>query len=388
MSGLKRYLSPLNRKQWRWLFFCLSTAGAISGVVYVLIVNTYLSHPRRDQKSQTVRRIDAAAFLHAARSAQSDAKIIAPEIELENVDLSDLRLPDTDLSGATLKKVLLDRAILGGSDLSGIDLSDSTAIATHFVSADLADAEVIDTKLVAAQFDGARLSRARFERCDVSDATFSLADVSDMYWSAAPVTPRTLDSLAAAKNLDRLSGPIYALVSLARQFRENGYGRAERAMNAAVRRASDPPAWERLLIDATCGYGAASHRLLLIALGVWTVGVFVYYLSLFSRGRSGVYIVVTRQTKRGMSVRRARLRYGFNIPKAVRTALLFSTLTSFTLPLRGISVREWVMRAQPKQFDMDALGWVRVTAGLQTIAILLLFTLFLIVRFGSPFDIF
>jgi hypothetical protein len=307
---------------------------------------------------------------------------------LNGLNLRNAKLPASILPNATLENVALDGADLSYAALSNIKLIHTTAAATDFTAAHMPSALFVQATLVSARFDRAMLMGARFDRCDLTDATFAFANVDGVYWTDSTVTSRTLDSLATADNLDRIVGPVYVLVALSRQFEANGYRRAVRAMNAAIRRSSSPPLWESVLFDATCGYGAASGRLLLMVIGVWLICGAAYYMSLFGNGSAGIYLVATYHRRAGSSrSRRRRLRYGFNISRSVGTAFLFSTLATFTLPLRGLVVREWIMRAQPKSFDFDARGWVRVIAGIQTIVVVLLVTLFLAVYFGSPLDI-
>ncbi len=314
----------------------------------------------------------------------------ATDLDLSSTDLNERRLEDIDFEYSNFNKAQLRFTNFSGSTLIKATLNLAAAEGAIFSDTLLKDCTFKGTNLASADFSRANLSGSRFENSDLTNASFAFADMEGVYWVSTDLSHVTLDSLATAQHLDKITGPVYALISLRQQLHRNGYRRAERALTAAIRRASSPPIWETILFDSTCGYGANSGRLLFIALSVWVICSLIYLFSLFGKGREGIYLVITRPTKNQARTltRRQRLRYRFNIPRAIASSVLFSTLASLTLPIKGINARAWILRTQKRDFEMDADGWVRVVSGVQTILVLLLVSLFFAVYLGNPFDAF
>jgi hypothetical protein len=56
------------------------------------------------------------------------------------------------------------------------------------------------------------------------------------------------------------------------------------------------------------------------------------------------------------------------------------------LDIVRFSVGTWLSRAQPRNFALDATGWVRTVSGIQSLLSVYLLAIWLLTYFGRPFE--
>ena len=66
--------------------------------------------------------------------------------------------------------------------------------------------------------------------------------------------------------------------------------------------------------------------------------------------------------------------------------LWFSLLSAFHLGFRELNVGNWLARLQTRECGLQAVGWVRVMAGLQPLFSVYLLALLVLTYFGRPFQ--
>src|SRR5215831_1209104 len=67
-------------------------------------------------------------------------------------------------------------------------------------------------------------------------------------------------------------------------------------------------------------------------------------------------------------------------------AAYFSLLSTFQIGFREFNVGTWLSRAQPRNFVLEAVGWVRTVSGLQSLLSVYLLAMWLLTYFGRPFQ--
>jgi hypothetical protein len=67
-------------------------------------------------------------------------------------------------------------------------------------------------------------------------------------------------------------------------------------------------------------------------------------------------------------------------------ALYFSLLSATRIGWRELNVGTWITRIQPRQYSLQATGWVRVVSGVQSLISAYLVALAILTYFGTPFE--
>jgi hypothetical protein len=71
---------------------------------------------------------------------------------------------------------------------------------------------------------------------------------------------------------------------------------------------------------------------------------------------------------------------------ALRPALWFSLLSAFHIGFRELNVGNWITRLQTREYTLQAIGWVRVVAGIQSLLSVYLLAMWALTYFGRPFQ--
>ncbi|HXZ89069.1 MAG TPA: hypothetical protein VEF07_10880, partial [Candidatus Binataceae bacterium] len=67
-------------------------------------------------------------------------------------------------------------------------------------------------------------------------------------------------------------------------------------------------------------------------------------------------------------------------------ALYFSLLSAMRIGWHQLNVGTWITRIQPRQYSLQATGWVRVVSGVQSLISVYLVALSVLTYFGTPFE--
>ena len=288
-------------------------------------------------------------------------------------------------------------------------------------SADLSFSDLSNAELHDADLSKADLRSANLSNADLSGAELPLADLSEARFE--PKVNPEIKGIAAAENLELITyvrNPN-ALVQLRKDFKDGGFLDQERKITYALKRRqaeelrrycrwSSLRGWlscgeygmNRLLFDLTCQYGMSPGRPVLLAIAIWLTCTPLYWISLHSGSRSGLYLIASKTVNRGDDLfHKIRLRY--YQPSASRwhwyifrwirwelhalaTAALFSLMTTFNIGFRELNFGRWIRMIQPREFDIKARGWPRVVSGLQSLLSVGLVALSLLSYFGRPFE--
>lgn len=297
------------------------------------------------------------------------------------------------MTGASFLGANLTEAILLGANLNGAVL----------LFADLRGVDLSNVDLSGAQVHGANLDRARFE----------------------PKSLPELRGIAAARNLELLTyltNPD-ALVQLRKQFEDGGFRDQERKITYALKRreADLSCEWCRLRLpeklfancvscilnevffDLTCQYGMSPGRPLILGLLLWLLCSVLYFGFTHTSGESGLYrvygqsVAEEKETKtRVVRILPARIgqspgplrlfRFLWREWSLMRTSMFFSLMSAFNIGFRDINFGRWLRLLTRREFDIKAVGWARVVAGLQSLISVYLIALWVLTYFGRPFE--
>ena len=417
------------------LLYALATVG--TGTALVAQQTTHGSEDQQEEWTwkdaegniRTRQELDDILAEHS-RWVESEGKS-GTRARLRGADLSNADLGDADLGDANLSNANLSNAYLTNADLRDANLRDANLFGANLSGANLSGANLSDAGLSRAKLSNANLSEAILYNADLFNANLFSADLSNAYLSRAnlseaifePKVNPEIRGIAAAENLELITyrrNPN-ALAQLRKDFKDGGFLDEERKITYALKRRqaeelrrycrwSSLRGWlscgeygmNRLLFDLTCQYGMSPGRPVLLAIAIWLTCTPLYWISLHSGSRSGLYLIASKTVNRGDDLfHKIRLRYHQPaasrwhryIPRRIRwelhalaTAALFSLMTTFNIGFRELNFGRWIRMIQPREFDIKARGWPRVVSGLQSLLSVGLVALSLLSYFGRPFE--
>ena len=155
--------------------------------------------------------------------------------------------------------------------------------------------------------------------------------------------------------------------------------------------------------DWTCKYGMQPSRCVWIILWVWLICSVFYSVLIHSTGRSGLLRIYNPGPERlpgqiqmvePIRPRPLGSRGIFRtIGKGVlrewsvfRTSMFFSLMSAFNLGFREINFGRWLRMLTREEFDIKAVGWARVVAGVQSLISFYMVVLWVLTYFGRPFE--
>ncbi|MEM7225817.1 MAG: pentapeptide repeat-containing protein [Pseudomonadota bacterium] len=358
--------------------------------------NWFPVHSRPDRRSPTedVKKLS----YHKCGDTTSPGKNF-DRLNLSLVDFSQLKKygavhPEmkVDLRGACFRKADLRGAILRNVDLRG----------ANFYKADLTGAVLRYSDLEGAVFDSADLSGADLTTVNLTKANFQSAIMAGTYLSKSNLTevyfnPHVLPSPQGLSRLEGLETLTYGVnAAQLLEFRDilidAGMRDAGREVNFALNKTRNERSsvWARtynvVLFGWTSDYGMSPGKPL-IGLGLIVLGLtLVYCFPIYVNTRSGVYRVwpedriEDRDRKSPERVLGNESVYPF---RGAINAFHFSVLSAFHFGFRGLSVGNWMARIQPREYSLQATGWVRVVSGLQSLVCFYLFALWVVMYVAS-----
>jgi uncharacterized protein YjbI with pentapeptide repeats len=343
-----------------------------------------------------------AAHLTGAKLNEANLR----RAELNKAILVQAELNGADLSSAKLNEAMLWKAMLNKADLSYAELNEAT-----LYEAELNKANLFRATLKGANLHLAKLQEANLTRASVAGAYLAYADLTDATY--APNSPAPDAYVAQIKGLKTVTfpdGEEVGLVQLRDLLQKAGHRDLEREVTFAIESGRTNHSFARknagdtaegifrlVAFDWTTRYGLEPSRALFFISVVWAVLIPVYSWPIWRRPKqpkyaSGVYRILPKD-RIEMHNDKPSLDNPARVERLHARGLAtlgwsayFSLLSAFQIGFREFSVGTWLTRTQPRNFVLEATGWVRTLSGLQSLLSVYLLAMWLLTYFGRPFQ--
>jgi uncharacterized protein YjbI with pentapeptide repeats len=327
--------------------------------------------------------------------------------KLNNANLSDANLYEADLSGADLTFANLSGA-KNITKLSGANLSHANLSGAHLTFADLSHADLSFANLSGADLSYANLSGANLSRAQVSKAKLDYVDVTGAIY--APASEAPYPYVAGIQGLSSVwSGDaVVGLVQLRKLLQDAGLRDLERETTYSIQRSvtddrlSSPFrsfAWiEGILrfvgFHLTTAYGLHPARALVMIVLLGAVLTPVYMKAmLHPTATSGIVQVFPKDRLDGTAgnpadekERKTNVVQAKDKVDALGSAAYFSLISAVNIGFEQFTPGDWIRRLQPRDYSLEAVGWVRVVAGVQALLSVFLLAMWVLTQFGRPFQ--
>jgi hypothetical protein len=324
---------------------------------------------------------------------------------LSSVDLSNASLENATLNRAKLVHTKFDGAYLVGAKFRHVDLShrDFTTVQS-LTGVDFGGTDLEETNFKGMRLEGVRLAGANLDGADLTDAAIIDGDLTGASMRDAKLgqlrfeaisAPR-VETLADTENIETTSWYVspHGLNQLREAFKTAGMREQERRVTFVIKkwgRINDPgleSGLNFLLFELTSDYGMSPARPLWILL--WLIfGFSLFYMQsvLVPAGKTtGIWQTWPDGQVSDPDAGTAPSRIEAEGLRIVAWGLYFSLLSAFRIGWRDVNVGNWIARVHPGEFALRATGWVKVTAGIQSLVSVYLIALWVLTYFGRPFE--
>jgi hypothetical protein len=381
-----------------------------------------------DHLQWSVSRQDPHRRANLCNANLIDADLYGANLSYANLNKANLShailngaiLNGVDLRTATLRGTYLDHAELIGANLSGTNLSGNNLSRAELIGANLSEANLHHADLHNAQLGGANLNGADLRAADLGEADLTGAQLKDTQLAYtniekavyAPASPPPNPYVVSIIGLETVTFPIgqeVGLVQLRELLQKAGLREEERQVTYAIESGKTKhalDAWyyrqgdaaeglfKLILFDWTTAYGLYPSQALVLLAELWALSILLVYWGVirFPTGPAGIYrvwpkdrIEVDKGNPALCSEAKVERLCAGDLAASVLAAW-FSLLSAFHLGFREFSVGTWLSRVQPRQFTLEATGWVRVWSGVQSLISLYLLAMWVLTYFGRPFQ--
>jgi hypothetical protein len=360
-------------------------------------------------------RLSGAALIHA----NLDGTDLRGALLLRDADLRGASLEQVDLRGADLHGALL----LSGSGLSGARLSGADLRGAYLHGEDLDGADLSGTDLSGADLSGANLIGANLRGANISKTKLAYAILENAFYYpiSEPPDPYVagIEGLATVKLAleqscfmcpPHLLEP-FGLVQLRKLFHDGGFRDQERDATYSIEYYRTRSDWflgvnlfKRLEgglrfvgFELPVEYGKDPAQALVIILMLGAILTPVYMVPILRSPEppaksGGLYQVFPANridetaanpmlADEGMVLRVHEM----NAWSAFRSAAYFSLLSAVNIGFQDFTVGDWIQRIQAREYKLQAIGWVRVVSGIQSLLSVYLLAMWVLTQFERPF---
>jgi len=319
--------------------------------------------------------------------------------DLRGADLSHANLAWTDLSGANLQEAKLNDANLDHANLTGATLKNSDLSHTYLTQANLSKADLTGATLTQANFSHATLQHTIFQPKlntlpnIVTLATAKHFDTIEFHTSKMGVPAlaelRSAYKAAGLRSMERLITSMLKQQQMAESWDHGGWGYLESALNY-------------VFFYLTCDFGLKPGRALLILLLLIVVFSIPYRMALWlAQPHAGIWANWKKQPTSLHNIEEDADTHQLLLKqhtgtiwqkrmlaevRNLRISLYFSVLTAFQIGWQELNVSNWISRMQRKEYRLQAKGWVRIIAGIQSLISAYLLVMWALAYFGRPFE--
>jgi uncharacterized protein YjbI with pentapeptide repeats len=350
------------------------------------------------------------------RAELKNADLITAKLnkaDLRRAELNNAHLNGAELNDAILQEAELNNAHLNGAELNRAKLQGAELNNAYLNAAKLDNAKLQSTKLNNASLNRAKLTNADLFGAELKDTLLALAELTEANY--APVSPPPNAYVAGIIGLETVhfpEGREIGLIQLRELLQKAGLREEERQTTYAIesgRTRHALTAWRNnpgaateglfrlVAFDLTTAYGLHPTRALKTLTVLWALLIPIYWWTirdhlLWPTGLAGIYRIWPRdriEVHTGISALESAAKverlYGSDLA-ALGWSAWFSLLSAFYIGFREFSVGTWLSRVHPRQFVLEATGWVRTVSGLQSLISLYLLAIWVLTYFGRPFQ--
>jgi uncharacterized protein YjbI with pentapeptide repeats len=333
-------------------------------------------------------------FIHANMSEVDLSGAVLSAADLTNAYMAKAIMINTEMSFATLTDATLTEANLTSATLRSANLENARLMQANLSSTELIGANLSGADLREANLQGARLNQANLDKTIFEPQSDGLPSIAD---------------IALAKNLSsmRFADNPQGLVLLKKAFQKAGFRRQEREITHAIQhtrvmRVLQPQTehaknqisilarieavFQYVFFDLTTRWGMEPGRALSMLLVLIPLFAIPYAIALRIPGKDGIWRhwIDTRSRKDLGQDEPEKIQVGWFA--AMRFGTYFSVLSAFHFGWRELNLGNWIARLQPREYTLNASGWVRAVSGTQSLISLYLVAIWALTYFGRPFE--
>jgi uncharacterized protein YjbI with pentapeptide repeats len=353
-----------------------------------------------------------ANFSHVSADSASFCGADLSRANLQSADLSDSKLlPETaqhqcmqppDFAACdTLEKYHATPTHLDASDLSN----------AQFHSADMRCTLLGQTNLTQTDFSGATMGGAALTEVHLSDTKFSRVEMSGLYYwplSGSP-DPFALGGIRGLWAVRIFPHQQAVVVALRKQLLDDGLRDSEREATYAIEHSVTQEdlrsplwtfgwllGWIRYLgLEVPTGYGLYPESALACIALFWALFTPLYVLVILSGGATNAIIQrfpqgrIDRADQYDVKISGESVAYRVvarSLLSAWRSAAYFSLMSAINIGFQQVTPGDWVRRVQLRDYTLEGIGIGRSLAGTQALLGVYLLALWVLTRFGRPFQ--
>src|ERR1043166_7889470 len=354
-------------------------------------------------------------------------------IDLHSATLRGVKLNNANLTATNLDSANLQHAELSNANLGGARLNNAHLVGASLENASLVSAQLVGANLTLATLNNANLERAVLDRAKLGRATLRNAILTQVSLNKADLTGADLRNailwdasvtgakLAYTNLTDAIYAPIseppdpyvsgiiglstvrfpadgeIGLLQLRELLQKAGLRDLEGETTFAIENGrsmysangwDSEKAFRYMAFGLTTAYGLRPGRALNMIATIWASLIPLYAWPIWrsperSSAAAGIFRIWPKDR---LEVREdhptlddeARVeRLHARGLATLGWSAYFSLLSAFRIAFREFSVGTWLTRTQPRNFLLEATGWVRTVAGIQSLLSVYLLALWL-----------
>jgi len=375
-----------------------------SSLVGTKLVNTDLTGAFMLASNLTDARLSKATLI---RANLEEATCI--HASMSEADLTGANFSHADLTNAYMKKAIMINTEMSLANLTDANLTEANLTSAKLRSAHLENANLMQANLSNAELIGANLSGANLREANLQGARLNKANLYKTIFEPQSDGLPSIAGIALAKNLSamRFEDNPQGLVLLQKAFQEAGFRRQEREITYAILRtrvmrilqpetedevnhigiiARVDAVFQYVFFDLTTRWGMEPGRALSMLLLLIPFFAIPYAIALRIPGKDGIWRhwIDTRSRKDLGQDQPEKIQVGWFA--AMSFGIYFSVLSAFRFGWRELNLGNWIARLQPREYTLNASGWVRAVSGMQSLISLYLVAIWALTYFGRPFE--
>jgi len=390
----------LDHRKWNWTD---GTEGQRANLSGVDLTEADLGRAGLNEANLSGANLRGADLLRAnlRKANLSGASLSFATLSFAN--LSEANLSGANLQEAFLVKTCLHGANLTAADLDGADLTKALLSQANLSQASLREASLCKARAICANLSFAHLFRANFALADLTRANLSEAVLSGADLSGANLRETNLTDAdirgAKVTSAELAPARMAGLLSIRAKLRAEARGivaaphrirRLERKVTGAIemRRPTGffGKAARAVAFDWTCQFGGDHKR----PLWVLAIVILLFSCPYAVAVRKGTGAGIWRRwdenrVRKDQGQEEPERMHASHLDRAFLHGLFFSVLSAFHVGWRDLSVGHWVMRVHPREYALQATGWVKTVSGIQFLISVYLLVLWVACTFGRPF---